>query len=159
MTIRLSSPYKPRPVRHLETWTHAGWRVKVYGISASEDRPAEDLVDAIKMEAAMKLPEPAVTEARYGVAFLYAHQGRDGGGFASVNWWGNENELFHYQYEASPDRIGKLHPIEQTGGSSACVWDLAVIEYERTAWIECVLANDAGPDLEAYMARSLDADV
>lgn len=159
MTIQLSSPYKTRPVRHLETWSHAGWRVKVYGITATGERPAEELVEAIKKEAAATLPEPAVTDARYGVAFLYAHQGRDGGGFASVNWWGNENELFHYQYEAPPERVGELRPIEQTGGSSACVWDLALIEHERTAWIECVLANDAGPDLEAYLARTLDADV
>ena len=159
MTIHLSSPYKTRPIRHLETWSHAGWRVKVYGISASDERPAEELVEAIKREAAVKLPTPAVTDDRYGVGFLYAHQGRDGGGFASVNWWGNENELFHYQYEASSDAVGELHPIEQTGGSSACVWDLAVIEHERRAWIECVLANDGGPDLNAYLARTLEADV
>lgn len=159
MTLRLSNPYKPRPIRYLEAWRHGDWRVKVYGISATDERPAAGLVEAIKKEASAKLPTPAVTGERYGVGFLYAHQGRDGGGFASVNWWGNENELFHYQYEASPDRVGELHPIEQTGGSSACVWDLAVIEHERTAWIECVLANDAGPDLEAYLARTLDADV
>lgn len=159
MTINLSNPYKSRPVRHLETWAHEGWRVKVYGISGTGDAPSPQLVEAIKREATAKLPVPAVTDGRYGVGFLYAHEGRDRGGYASVNWWENENELFHYQYEAPPDRIGELRPIEQTGGSSACVWDLAVIEHERMAWIECVLANDAGPDLDAYLARTLDADV
>src|SRR3990170_4258350 len=118
MTIHLSSPYKTRPIRHLETWAHEGWRVKVYGISASDERPADELVEAIKREAAAKLPAPPVTDERYGVGFLYAHQGRDGGGFASVNWWGNENELFHYQYEASSGSIAHLRPVEETGGSA-----------------------------------------
>lgn len=159
MTFQLSSPYKTRPIRHLETWEHDGWRVKVYGISAATDRPAQGLVDAIKAVAAQALPRPAIADSRYGVGFLYAHQGRDGGGFASVNWWGNENELFHHQYEASPNAVADLRPVDETGGSAGCVWDLAVIEHERQAWIECVLANDRGPDLDAYLDRTLDADV
>lgn len=159
MTFQFPAPYKRRPIRYLETWEKDGWRVKVYGIAAVADRPSRDLVDAIKGVAAKMLPSPALADSRYGVGFLYAHQGRDGGGFASVNWWGNENELFHYQYEASPDSISDLRPVEETGGSTGCVWDLAVIEHERQAWVECVLGNDAGPDLDAYIARTFDADV
>lgn len=159
MTIQLTTRYKTRPIRFLEHWEHEGWRVKVYGISADSDRPSEELVDAIKGVAVEILPVPAVTTDRYGIAFLYAHQGRDGGGFASVNWWGNENELFHHQYETSADAVAGLRPITETGGSSACVWDLAVIEHERRAWVDCVLANDAGPDLHAYLTRVLEAEV
>jgi hypothetical protein len=156
--MRLTS-YRTRPIRHIETWIHDGWRVKVYGISAAGDRPSAELVAAIKRQAAATLPRPAVTDDRYGVAFTYAHQGRDGGGFASVNWWGNENELFHHQYEAPADAVGALLPVEQTGGSSACVWDIAVIGYERQAWIDLVLANEAGPDIDAYMAAVMHADM
>jgi hypothetical protein len=159
VSIQLSAPYKTRPIRYLETWEHEGWRLKVYGIAAASERPAEDLVDAVKSVAGDVLPQPAVTDDRYGVGFLYAHQGRDGGGFASVNWWGNENELFHFQYEASADSVGDLRPVEKTGGSTGCVWDLAVIEHERQAWVDYVLANDAGPDLEAYLSHCLQADV
>lgn len=159
MTIRLSAPYEPRPIRYLETWHKDGWRLKVYGIAASAERPSEDLVVAIKEVAAKILPHPPIADSRYGVGFLYAHQGRDGGGFASVNWWANENELFHHQYEASPHSISDLRAVEETGGSACCVWDLAVMEHERQAWVGCVLANDSGPDLDAYMARTFDADV
>lgn len=159
MTIELSAPYKARPIRFLELWDHEGWRVKVYGIAAAADRPSQELVDAIKQIADQVLPRPPIDDDRYGVAFLYAHQGRDGGGYASVNWWANENELFHHQYEASAEAVSDLRPIAETGGSSACVWDLAVIEHERKAWVDCVLANDAGPDLEGYLSRALEADV
>lgn len=159
MSIQLSVPYKTRPIRYLETWEHEGWRIKVYGIAAASERPAQELVDAIKSVARGILPRPAAAENRYGIGFLYAHQGRDGHGFASVNWWAKENELFHFQYEAPADSVDDLRPIEETGGSTACVWDLAVMGHEREAWVQCVLANDAGPDLDAYLARRFEADV
>lgn len=159
MTVTLFTPYRTRPIRFLDLWEHEGWRVKVYGISAASERPSQVLVDAIKAVAAYTLPTPAVEADRYGVAFLYAHEGRDGGGFASVNWWANENELYHHQFEASASAVSELRPVTETGGSAGCVWDLAVIEHERKAWVECVLSNDAGPDLDAYLATVLEADV
>lgn len=159
MTVNLSTPYRTRPIRFLDLWEHEGWRVKVYGISAASDRPSPELVEAVKGVAARTLPTPAVEENRYGVAFLYAHQGRDGGGFASVNWWANENELYHHQFEASADGVSELRSVAETGGSAGCVWDLAVIEHERKAWVDCVLDNAAGPDLDGYLATVLEADV
>ncbi|MGI8709187.1 MAG: isochorismatase [Actinomycetota bacterium] len=159
MSIELTTPYQTRPIRCLETWEQEGWRVKVYGISALAEVPAAELVDAIKDVASSKLPQPPMTSDRYGVGFLYAHQGGNGGGFASVNWWANENELFHHQYESAPEDLSVLRPVEETGGSSACVWDLAVMAYERQAWVDCVLKNDAGPDLESYLHAQLKADL
>jgi hypothetical protein len=157
--IELSGPYQTRPIRFQEIWEHDGWRLKVYGISALSDEPPAQLVAAIKSVAASTLPQPAVTDHRYGIGFLYAHEGRNGGGYASVNWWLNENELHHYQYEATPEGLDDLKPIEVTGGSAACAWDLAVIAFERDAWIETVLANESGPDLDAYLAREMNKDV
>lgn len=159
MTLQPLAPYKTRPVRYLETWEHEGWKVKVYGISGIGERPARELVEAIKSVAARTLPQPATTEDRYGIAFLYAHQGGDGGGYTSVNWWARENELYHYQFESSREALEDLKPIDETGGSHCCVWDLAVMAHERQAWIDCILNNDAGPDLETYLARRLEADV
>jgi hypothetical protein len=157
--IELSTPYKTRPIRFLELHLINGWQLKIYGISALRDRPPRDLVDAIKAVANSILPQPAATKDRYGVGFLYAHEGRNGGGYASVNWWLNENELNHYQYQAPADRLDDLQPIEKTGGTSACAWDLAVIAFEREAWLETVLTNDAGPDLDAYLQRQMNEDV
>lgn len=157
--IRLSGPYQTRPIRCREIWGHEGWRLKVYGISALADEPPTQLVAAIKFVAASTLPLPATTSDRYGVGFLYAHEGRNGGGYASVNWWLNENELHHFQYEAPREGLDDLKPIDVTGGPTACAWDLAVIAFEREAWIETVLANENGPDLDAYLARQINEDV
>ena len=43
-------------------------------------------------------------------------------------------------------------------GLIAYVWDLAVIGFERQAWIDCVLANQNGPDFKAYLARTLNKE-
>ncbi len=43
--------------------------------------------------------------------------------------------------------------------AAGCVWELGIIDFERRAWLEDVLANPAGPDLERYLSRRLDADI
>lgn len=159
MTLELSMPYKTRPVRCLEIWEPRGWRIKVYGISGRNDRPPQELVDAIKSIGLRTLPEPPVADDYHGVAFLYAHEGANGGGYCSVNWWARENELYHYQYESDANDIAALKPIEETGGSPFCVWDIAVIAHERDAWTKYVLANDAGPDVDAYLKTVLEGDI
>jgi hypothetical protein len=157
--IQLGGPYQTRPIRCQEIWEHDGWRLKVYGISALGDEPPAQLVAAIKFVAASTLPPQAVTDERYGIGFLYAHEFRNGAGGASVNWWVNENELHHHQYEAPPGSLSDLEPVEVSGRPTGCIWDLAVIAFERDAWIETVLANESGPDLDAYLAREMNEDV
>ncbi|HSF81772.1 MAG TPA: hypothetical protein VLA49_11090 [Anaerolineales bacterium] len=44
-------------------------------------------------------------------------------------------------------------------GLTACVWDLRLMAFERQSWLETVLANPSGPDLEAYLACRLNEDV
>jgi hypothetical protein len=157
--LQLSAPYRRRPITFLETWEDDGWRLKIYGISALSEIPSSRLISAIKSVARTVLPRPAIAADRYGVGFLYAHQGRNGGGYASVNWWLNENELHHFQYEASPGGLDDLKSVEVTGSPIACTWDLAVMSFERDAWVETVLDNKSGPDLEAYLSRRMNADV
>ena len=36
-----------------------------------------------------------------------------------------------------------------------CVWELGVVEFERRAWIETVIGNPDGPDIDAYMAAAV----
>jgi hypothetical protein len=43
-------------------------------------------------------------------------------------------------------------------GLIACTWDLRVLSFEGDAWVEAVLANPSGPDMEEYLARTLNED-
>jgi hypothetical protein len=81
----LSEPYTLRSVRFLDLLTFDGWRVKLYGIAYRAERPGQALVDAAVAAARERLPRPAVTDDRYGIGFVGAHQGR-GGNFVFVDW-------------------------------------------------------------------------
>lgn len=156
--ITLQRPHETRPVRFVEMWEHAGWRMKVYSVAYRRPRARERLIDAMKRCATGVIPEPAVDERRYGVGFVYAHDGATGC-FGAVNWWQDVTDLQHRSFlttdTSDPDSL-RLAPVDEL---QVCVWDLAVMAHERDAWYDAVLTNPQGPDLEAYVQRRLDADV
>lgn len=43
--------------------------------------------------------------------------------------------------------------------AAGCVWEIGIIDFERRAWLEDVLANPNGPDVERYLERRFDGDV
>jgi len=149
--------YRPRPIRCVGTWTVDDWRLKLYGIAYDREQPRPALVDAAARVARSQLPHPAAGAGRYGVGFVGAHDGRDGC-VAFIDWWANEDELHHHLYVSPPDRPGDLTPARSTD-FTACVWDLAVLAFEREAWLAAVLTNPDGPDLERYLQTQLNADL
>jgi hypothetical protein len=71
-----------------------------------------------------------------------------------VDFWGNENELFHRVFLSRSHDPMQLTVAENTD-SSVCVWDLRLQSFEREAWIKYVLRRPNGPDLEGYLAERL----
>jgi prepilin-type processing-associated H-X9-DG protein len=155
--FKLIEPYKPRPIRFIELWRESGWRLKVYGISYNRELPRGELIEAAKHVARERLPQPAMTTNRYGAGFLGIHDGR-GANFVFVDWWADENELHHHIYISPPERPQQLQ-YASTADAQACVWDLCVMSFERQAWLETVLLNPAGVDLETYFMRRLNDDI
>jgi hypothetical protein len=156
-TIPLLETYRTRSIRPLGLWLSEGWRLKAYGIAYDAPDPRAELVEAVKRTALKILPQPPAADGRYGVGFLGAHDGR-GGCFAFVDWWSNENELHHHAFTATWDAPANLRPVPDEG-PIGCAWDLAVIAFERQAWVDSVLANPFGPDLEAYLDSHITAVV
>ena len=91
------------------------------------------------------------------MGFVGAHDGR-GANFVFVDWWANEDELHHHAWLSSKEEPGRLRATGR-GDFTACAWDLAVIGHERGAWIRHVLARTQGPDLDAYLADQIHANV
>jgi hypothetical protein len=151
----LQEPYEPRPIRFLEEWTIDGWRLKVYGICYRRARPRAELIEMAGRVARESLP-PAREGGNYGVGYVGVHDGR-GANFIFVDWWADENELHHRVYAAPSDELKDLPEITATG-LSVCVWDLRVQCFERGAWLEAVLTNPRGADLEDYLGRRLNED-
>ncbi len=151
--IDLIEPYAPRPIRPLGQWLVAGMRLKVHGIAYQLAQPRPAVIDAAYELALRELPQLIAGQHHYGVGFVGVHDGR-GAIFVFIDFWTDENELHHHVYVASKDQPMQLEYVTPSG-LIACVWDLAVIGFERQAWIECVLANPNGPDLEAYLGQML----
>lgn len=153
-TIRLSAPYEPRAVRPLGVWEVDGWKVKAYSLALHGGTARPELVDAMRARVAGRLPRP-VDSARHGAAFAVAHDGETGE-FVFLCWWESENELAHVIWGGAKGDGLPERGVHQT---RSCVWEAAVICHERAAWVAHVLANPSGPDLDAYFADAMNADV
>jgi hypothetical protein len=155
-TMTRTGAYRPRAISFLKLHEAAGWRLKFYGITIEGGPPRPELVTVAEALAPSILPSPAVHSGggdphdidRYGVGFVILHDAKDYA-FALFDWWAGENELHQRIYSSLPTRLGTMrpHPTPAIG----CVWELAVIDFERRAWLEHVLARPEGPDIEAYL--------
>jgi hypothetical protein len=157
VTICLQEPYRTRTIRPLDLWKLERWRLKVYGIVYGGTAPRASLVEAARtaVQNAVCALDPA--DSNYGVGWVTVHDARDSV-FVLLDWWGGENMVFQRLWHGSSEA-----PASLTGGDLSapvmCVWELAVAAAERQAWIDCVLANPAGPDLERYLTVRLSDDV
>lgn len=159
--IPVQEPHRPRSICHLGVREFSGWQVKVYGIAWQGEQPRPELVQAAIRTAAQALPSPARQLAgdgpdRYGLGFCIVHDARDHC-FVLCDWWAAGNEIHQRMFSAplnAPDALAP-HPAEAIG----CVWELAVTDFERRAWLRHVLANPGGPDEAAYLHATFSGKV
>ncbi len=128
--------------------------MKLYGIACRGELPRLSLLLAAKQIARHQLSKEKVNN--YGVGFIGVHDGRDAA-FVFVDFWGNENELFHRIFlsrDNDPEKLAAAKPAD----SSVCVWDLHLQSFERAAWIKHVLRMPDAPDFDGYLAERLRED-
>lgn len=164
MTIQ--HPYKPRPIRFLGVYTHSDaengtWQIKLYGISVRSDFQPEDMTELID-HAKRNLPVWLVNSRNYAletynIATLILHEGKEGY-FAILNWWIDENMLQNHVYLSTFAKPGEF-TLFSGGGIMTCVWELAVIWFERTAWVEHILKRASKPDVAGYLGKFFNDDI
>jgi hypothetical protein len=144
-TASLAHAYHQRRCDFVSEERIGDWRLKLYALARPEHGVRQELIDTTRALAADSLP--AVDESHHGAAFAIAHDAR--WPIALIYWWEADNELHSRIYAgAMPTDLAPAAP-----DAMGCVWELGVVEFERRAWIEAVIGNPAGPDLDAYMAR------
>ena len=147
MTLEAFQPYEQRAFRFIELLAIGDWKMKLYGIAYRRDLPRPELLEAAKRVAADVLS--IETANNYKVGFIGAHDGR-GACFVFVDFWGNENELFHRVFLSRLNEPQELTPWEKSD-SSVCVWDLRLQAFEGEAWIKHILAKASAPDFDGYL--------
>ncbi len=128
--------------------------MKLYGIAWQQELPRPELLEAAKRVAADILGNE--TANNYKVGFIGAHDGRNAC-LVFVDFWGNENELFHRVYLSRLNEPQSLM-VAKSLDSSVCVWDLHLQNFEREAWIKHILRKPTAPDFDAYLAEHLHED-
>lgn len=156
--MKIKSPYKKRPIRFVELYPHDAWQIKIYSISVKNEYVDEQNKISAKAQLHKWLQNSDNYELdNYKIATLILHEGKEGC-FAIINWWIDENMLQQHVYLASHDNPTVFKPYSHKG-IFACVWELAIIWFERNAWVKYVLMNNSNPNVNAYIQAQLNTEL
>ncbi|GEM_PF-651810 len=150
--------YKPRKVEFCQIASVNDWQVKVYTITSRASFESKTTLEnavtrlPVWLEKSTRLNLPT-----YKAAFLIVHEGRDGI-WSLINWWIGGGRLqsttFYTSFEQPNDFT--LLPTE---GFMACVWEIPIISFERTLWVEHILKRAEKPDFSGYLAKHLSREI
>ncbi|MCC6242412.1 MAG: hypothetical protein IT353_06200 [Gemmatimonadaceae bacterium] len=156
--------YEPRHIQFAGIEQLAGCRLKRYHIlrkhHVAHDSLVSDALHTAEAYIVATQERAAVKESRWWtlpshrVGSLVVHEGADAN-FVLIDMWVDENMLRHHVW-SSPRGGGALQSTRDTD-LAVCVWELAVIQHERAAWLRHVLRNDAPEDIDAYLRDTIDA--
>lgn len=159
--------YEPRTIAFQGLYPAVGATLKTYAISRDGGAPRPSVMAAARRLADAYLLAPlapcaaggvdwsACTE--HGLGSLIVHTGREAA-FVLIDCWVGENMLRHHVWAAPlgrPDQFESLAPCDVT----MCVWELAVIQHERAAWLRHMLTPGGASDPAAYLADVLNGEV
>lgn len=165
--MTVTQRYAPRQLHfaHLRrTATHV---LKVYTLGIGDQQPMPASVAAAELVAGeyLAVPHDQAPVAgidwwglpSHGVGVLVVHRGRDAI-VAVLDVWVDSSMLRHHAWVARLSAATQFVSIASTDIGPG-VWELAVVQHERAAWLRHVLREHGQPDLDAYLADVLTGDV
>jgi hypothetical protein len=158
-------PYRPRAIRFLQHHD-AGWvRLKVYGIGILDATPSDPTLRAALALADESPPDEPVMRAgidwnaldTYGVGSLIIHTGGDAI-FVLRDIWVDRNMLRHHVWVAPRSNPTAFESLDDSR-VLMCVWEMAVLQHERRAWIDHVMMSPTAARFDRYLSDVLNADL
>ena len=155
--LALANGYHSRKVRPTGTVTVAGHEVKTYAIEAP-GRVVTDADISAAVDVAARHLASVSLRGSLGLAVVIFHAGGDGD-YVLVHTWteGYMSDLAVFVGPANDH--ARLRP--GRSGLAPCVWEAAVLAYERDAFVEHLLAGNGAPGerLTAWREDTLKGDV
>ncbi|HNG94709.1 MAG TPA: hypothetical protein PLB32_18045 [Acidobacteriota bacterium] len=149
--------YRPRKIQLNRRLAINNWNVKVYTIThQSRFESVVTLQSAIARLPGWLEKSRATGFETHGVAFLIVHEGLDGV-WTLINWWMCDELLQSLTFFTSYKTPTEFQPFPQEG-FAACVWELEVIVFERSMWIEHILKKADTPSFDQYLQASLNIE-
>lgn len=136
--------FRPRPTRPLGVLEHEGWLLKRYEIRA-DARPVDPAAHAAAVATIRAEIPPATDGHRLGFTIL--HRGEEMMWLLVELWHADILHLHMFSAPLDdPTAFAKAPP-----ALVGCVWELAVVQHEREAYVAHVLNPPDGPDERAYL--------
>ena len=145
----LAHAYHRRLGRFVSEENYGDWRLKLYGLAAPDKGVRPELLAVTRELAASSLPRRR-GHTRRRVRDRTRRELPDRARLLVAG----HNELHQRVFVGRPDDLSEMLPVELT--PAGCVWELGIVEFERRAWIEDVIGNADGPDIDRYMSRRFD---
>ncbi|MEM1327163.1 MAG: hypothetical protein AAGI23_14470 [Bacteroidota bacterium] len=144
------TPYRNRSIAFQQAEQIGDWHVKIYTISHQSSFAAnKTLQEAIKqLPDWLKAVDDSCIWALHRLGFLIVHEGEDGI-WILLYWWMNGEMLGNYLYIANISAPTQIKASPYPYGL-VCVWELEVVQHERTAWVRHLL-KEGEADVEGYL--------
>jgi len=156
--MNIRNKYKTRPVRFIEICQHDDWQIKIYSISIHDEFVKKENIAIAKTYLSVWFKNATNYPLEsHQIATLILHE-FSGGSYAIINWWIDENMLQQFVYLATNEKPNE-YILYSDKGIITCVWEMAVLWFERNNWVENVLMNAPNPDYKRYLQKQFNADV
>jgi hypothetical protein len=137
-----------RHLRPLERLAVRGWHVKRYEITVDGQPIPADVVRAADTTTGELLPHEPPADNTPLAAFSVLHRGQDAV-WLNAYAWCHEAIAWCRVASAPLDDPTGFEPVAEP--LIGCVWELAVLVHERSAWVRHALEPQR-PDLDGYLA-------
>lgn len=161
-------PYQKRKITFQRLVSKNDWTLKLYQITCNETEIITPECEKAATAAAFDFiatPRSAHVAAgidwsaidNYKLGSLIIHKGADAV-FALLDYWAGENMIVHQTWVAPINSPEKFDNISESG-LCLCVWELAVVQHEREAWIKHIYNAECLPNINDFLADTLTTSV
>jgi hypothetical protein len=138
--------WRPRPVLPLGVFSCGPAILKAYAILADTARP----LTSTPVESARTVVEAAAPALRAtphrGLGFVLIDRGEEAV-WLLLHWWMERGVCAQLVWKGTLEGLPAFEPIDRP--RMACVWELALIDHERRAYVRSMMAASA--DADAYL--------
>ena len=131
-------PWVPRSVRRLGQWTSGAVPLKAYAILADPGAEPDPALAARAAEVVARAAPRIAATAQEEIGFVILHQDGDGA-WLLLHWWIAGGTCAQLIWHGPPDAPTAFIPLDRP--AMACIWELALIDHERRAYVRSL----AGP--------------
>lgn len=142
--------YKARNIQFRDFLKIGDWRIKSYTISEKDKFDSAIVYSNAIDQLPEWLEQLNSFDSRHDhTSFLIIHEAK-GGVFSLINTWVGGNML---QTHIFITRYHEENVFTKISGDGlfACVWELAIIDHERKAWLKHILQQDDKQDFDSYL--------